>query len=166
LRLRREYVSPAEVRSTCTATNGHLNSSFAILLGAVVTKFECLLGMEPVPRSKQIPLKAGVYLLSEGDAHCYVGRANNLRSRVAQLRNLDASMAESNLAMLIARDDPLFHGLQRKTFARMPEFKLAFQVAKRRVAAMHLRYVEEADDSGQRLLQLYAAVALTTRYQD
>jgi hypothetical protein len=47
-----------------------------------------------------------------------------------------------------------------KTFARQ------FAAAKRRVARMEIRFVEETDATRQALLEIYAAVALGTRYND
>jgi hypothetical protein len=149
----------------CVA-NDSLDQTFLALLQGVVAKFEHLRTMEPASKVKLISLRAGIYLLSEGDVHWYVGRANNLRSRVAQHRSKSAPLSECNLAHLIARSERLFEGLPRKIFVRMPEFKLNVQAAKKRVAAMSVRYIEEPECDRQLLLQLYALVVLKARYSD
>jgi hypothetical protein len=46
------------------------------------------------------------------------------------------------------------------------EFANAFLLAKRRVRAMDLRYVEEADQLRQALLEIYVSVVLQTPYND
>lgn len=45
-------------------------------------------------------------------------------------------------------------------------FADAFESAKRRIASMDLRYVEELDPTGQALLEIYAATVLKTSYND
>ncbi len=47
-----------------------------------------------------------------------------------------------------------------------PEFARAFDYAKERIRNMSLRYVHEAEPLRQALLEIYAAVALQTRYND
>jgi hypothetical protein len=49
---------------------------------------------------------------------------------------------------------------------RHPVFGPAFVEAKRRVAGMDIRYVEEPDPVKQALLEIYAATALETPYND
>jgi hypothetical protein len=45
-------------------------------------------------------------------------------------------------------------------------FADAFDAAKKRIRGMEYRYVEEADQSRQALLEIYCAVALATPYND
>jgi hypothetical protein len=45
-------------------------------------------------------------------------------------------------------------------------FASAFEVAKRRIASMDLRFVEESDPTRQALLEIYAATVLKTPYND
>jgi len=54
----------------------------------------------------------------------------------------------------------------RAALCKDPEFLAAFDEAKRRVRAMDVRYVEESDSLRQALLEIYASVALETRYND
>ena len=49
---------------------------------------------------------------------------------------------------------------------RHPEFSAAFDLAKTRIRDMDIRFVSEPDPLKQALLEIYAAVALRTRYND
>lgn len=54
----------------------------------------------------------------------------------------------------------------RRALGADPEFKTAFEQAKKRVRRMELRYVEESDPLRQTLLEIYVAVVLKTPYND
>jgi hypothetical protein len=54
----------------------------------------------------------------------------------------------------------------RKDLASNPEFMVAFTASKARIKAMEYRWVEEIDPTCQCLLEVYAAVALETEYND
>jgi hypothetical protein len=45
-------------------------------------------------------------------------------------------------------------------------FAVAFKEAKARIRATDYRYVEEADQNRQALLEIYCAIVLSTRYND
>jgi hypothetical protein len=45
-------------------------------------------------------------------------------------------------------------------------FASAFEAAKRRIASMDLRFVEESDPTRQALLEIYTATVLRTPYND
>ena len=47
-----------------------------------------------------------------------------------------------------------------------PEFRFAFDEAKKRIRMMDLRFVEENDPIRQALLEIYVAVSLKTPYND
>ncbi|MGO9397349.1 MAG: hypothetical protein ACLP19_05810, partial [Xanthobacteraceae bacterium] len=47
-----------------------------------------------------------------------------------------------------------------------PAFAAAFVAAKERIRAMEYRYVEEADQNRQALLEIYCAIVLGTPYND
>ena len=49
---------------------------------------------------------------------------------------------------------------------QQPDFSAAFTAAKARIRGMHYRYVEEVEQNRQALLEIYAAVALETKYND
>ena len=54
----------------------------------------------------------------------------------------------------------------RAWLMQQPDFSVAFTAAKARIRGMHYRYVEEVDQNRQALLEIYAAVALETKYND
>lgn len=110
----------------------------------------------------------GVYLFSEGDDHLYVGRTNRLRSRHREHlfgRSNDApfafKLARIETGHLIAKG-----GLTRPELEKDDIFALAFKAAKDRVAAMDFRWVEETDADRQCLLEIYATIALSARFND
>ena len=47
-----------------------------------------------------------------------------------------------------------------------PAFASAFEVAKARIRAMQVRFVEVADPIRQTILEVYVALALSTPYND
>jgi hypothetical protein len=55
---------------------------------------------------------------------------------------------------------------ERANLCKHPIFVPAFVEAKRRVANMDIRYVEEADPVRQALLEIYVATSLGTPYND
>ena len=54
----------------------------------------------------------------------------------------------------------------RGELVRNRKFCALFKVAKQRVRKMDVRYVEETDPIGQALLEIYAALALKTKYNE
>lgn len=49
---------------------------------------------------------------------------------------------------------------------KLPEFLTAFDAAKARIRSMDYRFVEEADQNRQALLEIYCAIVLETPYND
>lgn len=54
----------------------------------------------------------------------------------------------------------------RAELMKEPVFREAFDAAKARIRAMEVRFVEESDPVCQTLLEVYAAIALGTPYND
>jgi hypothetical protein len=54
----------------------------------------------------------------------------------------------------------------REALTSDPKFAKAFKAAKRRVATMDIRFIEEPDPTRQALLEIYAATVLATPYND
>ena len=54
----------------------------------------------------------------------------------------------------------------RDALMQDPAFRRAFDTAKARIRKMDVRFVEETDPVRQAILEIYAAVALNTRYND
>jgi predicted GIY-YIG superfamily endonuclease len=145
---------------------------------------EVVAGLDPslqtllaAPPSKPLELPAsapdiGIYLLSEGTTHLYVGRSNRIRKRLGNHCRIGASHRMAAFAFRLAREAT---GQLRATYKpegsraalmRQPEFVRAFEVAKSRIRAMDARVVAESDPVRQTILEGYVAMALGTRYND
>jgi hypothetical protein len=115
----------------------------------------------------------GVYLFSERGSHLYVGRSNRLLSRYKNHWMLRKSHREAAFAFRLARE---VTGRSRATYregdgsrsdlVQDANFSLAFTTAKARIREMDYRWVEAVDPVIQCLLEIYAAVALETPYND
>lgn len=114
----------------------------------------------------------GVYLFSEGDVRLYVGRSNRMHERVRNHGRPSATHRQAAFAFKLAREAT---GKAKATYkpdgsrAHLmsdPVFAAAFTASKKRIAAMDVRFVEEADPVRQCLLEVYVALALGTPYND
>ena len=151
-----------------------MHHAFASHLSELAPKFRALTAMEPV-RFDSLPCTVpvrGIYLFSEGPAHLYVGRTNGMRKRLQNHCRLGGTHFTATFAFRIARKESGFLKAtyrtegSRSTLASDPVFGPAFAKAKERVNAMDIRYVEESEPVRQALLELYAAIALETPYND
>ncbi len=101
-----------------------------------------------------------------------MGRTNRLRQRLQNHCRPSGTHFTATFAFRIARQDT---GRVRATYTKAgsrealtsdPEFVEAFEVAKRRVATMDIRFVDESDPTRQAFLEIYAATVLGTPYND
>lgn len=130
--------------------------------------------MPPVTygRWPEVMPRSGVYLFSEGDRPLYVGRTRNLRGRLGRHCLPGATHRMASFAFRIAREStgrtvPTYTQKgSRGDLMKDPAFLEAFAAAKARIRAMDIRFVEEADPVRQTILEVYAAVALGTPYND
>jgi hypothetical protein len=99
----------------------------------------------------------GVYLFTEAGTHLYVGRSNRLSERCVN---------ELKLAFELTAPEARIRKANYKHLSYKEAWDGAMAQAKARIAAMEYRWVEEADPTCQCLLQLYASVALATKYND
>ncbi len=151
-----------------------MDARFRELIDSLEPQFRQLVAMTPVKYGslpRQIPSR-GIYLFSDGQRHLYVGRTNRLRQRLQNHCLLSGTHFTATFAFRIARQDT---GRVRATYSKAgsrealtsdPKFAKAFEAAKRRVAAMDIRFVEEPDATRQALLEIYAATVLGTPYND
>lgn len=118
-------------------------------------------------RGPDIPDR-GVYLLSEGRRHVYVGRSNGIHQRLGRHCRDSSRHNAASFAFLLAREELGFkrHQFTREALMRKKGFSAAFNRAKTRIRNMTLRYVGEGDATRQALLEIYVAVVLGTRYND
>ena len=151
-----------------------MDQSFQKRFNLMTVSFERLRA-SPVLRFPlgRIPLPIrGIYLFSENGNHLYVGRSDNIRSRLGLHTRPSSDYCQASFATLLAKEicqltasyryrrkDPLHFANQRK-------FRDALAASKTRIKAMEVRVVEESDPVNQALLEVYTAVVLPTRYND
>ncbi len=152
-----------------------MDSQFISYIEALKPKLIELLKMPPVTPEilpKIMPEK-GIYLLSEGEQHLYVGRSNNIRKRIARHSNPGATHRMAAFAFRLAREKTGYRKAtykkgegSRDSLMQDPIFIASFSSAKERIRKMSLRFVEEANPVTQALLEIYVAVVLNTPYND
>lgn len=151
-----------------------MNERFLTLIASLEPKFQQLLALPPLRYSslpRQLPRQA-IYLFSESDKYLYVGRTNRLRERLRGHCTPSATHYTATFAFRIAREAT---GMIRASYASEgsranlvndSSFGLSFAEAKRRVANMDIRFVEETNPVKQALLEIYTATTLSTPYND
>jgi hypothetical protein len=151
-----------------------MNAKFREFVEALEPKSQRLVSMPPIKYGalpQNLPKRA-IYLFSENGKHLYVGRTNNLRNRLRGHCSPSSRHFSAVFAFRIAREDTGFTKASykpegsRANLCEHPVFGPAFVEAKRRVADMEIRYVEETDPVKQALLEIYVATALGTPYND
>ncbi len=152
-----------------------LDPKFATLVEQLEPKLRVLLAQRPITAGvlpRAMP-SSGIYLFSEGDRHLYVGRSNNLRRRYGRHCLPSATGRQAAFAFLLAREMTGNTAAayrpgegSRDGLMLDPQFAEAFRAAKARIRVMDFRYVEEADQNRQALLEIYCAVVLGTPYND
>ena len=152
-----------------------MDAQFASHVEALRPQLARLLAMQPVT-PESLPTKmfeSGVYLLSDGEQHLYVGRSNDIKERVGRHSRPGATHRMAAFAFRLAREAT---GNLKATYkqgegsrsALMEDEKFvsAFEAAKARIRKMNLRFVEEIDPVRQALLEIYVAVVLGTPFND
>jgi hypothetical protein len=152
-----------------------MDEKFLAHVKALKPKLKELLAMKPVtPLSLPTAIpRAGVYLLSEGNRHLYVGRSNYIRRRIGRHSKPSATHRMAAFAFRLAREET---GNMKATYKKgegsraglmeNAAFVRCFKNAKERISRMQLRFVEEPDPVRQGLLEVYVAVVLETPYND
>lgn len=147
-----------------------MHPKFAALADGLHPSFIRLTECAPHTGNVRLPLetpRCGVYLFSEGSEHLYVGRTDRLRDRHRE--HWSGRANDAPFAFKLARHATgslQKGGPTRKALEADPIFAAAFSAAKKRVAMMSFRWVEEADPNLQCLLEIYATVVLEARYND
>lgn len=152
-----------------------MDAKFVSHVEALKPKLLSLLAMQPVtPESLPTKMfKKGVYLLSEGDNHLYVGRSNDIKKRIGRHSRPGATHRMAAFAFRLAREttgnlEATYKKGEGSRSALMEDekFVAAFDASKARIRKMSLRFVEESDPVRQALLEIYVAVVLNTPYND
>lgn len=152
-----------------------MNPRFQNFLEGLEPSFNQLMNSRPITNgvfTGELP-KAGIYLFTENGRHLYVGRSNDIRGRYGRHCNPGATHRMAAFAFRLAREAT---GRVSASYKPGPEsraglvtdpiFLDAFERSKSRIRAMEFRSVDEADPIRQYLLELYAAIALDTPYND
>ena len=149
-----------------------MNPRFYNIVQSLDPSLARMLAMDPLkvdPLPRRLP-KQGIYLLSEGESHLYVGRSRRVRKRISSQSQAGGSHKGAAFAFRLAREEtgrltPTYQKKgSRDDLMKDPKFRLAFEDAKARIRSMDLRVSEESDPIRQSLLEIYAAVALQTPY--
>lgn len=152
-----------------------MDAKFIEHVDSLRPKLETLLAMSPVKPTQlpsQMP-KAGVYVFSEAGQYFYVGRSNDIRRRIGRHSRPGATHRMASFAFRLAREATghVCASYKKDATSRIglmgnAAFVEAFTIAKARIRAMDLRYVEEADPVRQTLLEIYVAIALEAKHND
>lgn len=118
---------------------------------------------------KPLPKVKGVYCFYEGDESLYVGRTNNINSRVPEHRRPSGDHYTASFAFNIAKaefkkEHPRRNvdNLTRKKLERDSDFAPLFTKSKARVREMSVRFVEIQDPIEQTIFEVYAHMKLGT----
>ena len=149
-----------------------MNAKFAVLIDGLHKKYEMLISMTPVTvdtTPSDCPV-GGIYLFSEHGKPLYAGRTK--RSIKIRLKGHVGTAKDCPFAWHLARDKT---GIKKATYKTegsrnhllsQPAFAQAYTDAKKRIRAMDVRYVGEADPLRQALLEIYVAVVSGAHYND
>lgn len=121
-----------------------------------------------LPRSRhlRIPACPGIYLFTENGKPMYVGQTRKLSQRLGYHTRPGAPQEQASFAFLLAKAEAKRHGITavgtRRQVAEHPEVLPLFEMAKKRVAAMDVRFIEIPDPHVRTVFEVYAALALGT----
>lgn len=153
-----------------------MHESFRNTVESLAPSFKLLMSMPSIygerfplnkPRKEKL---AGVYLMSDGEDHLYVGRSNDIAARFYAHRRKSSGDEVAPFAYRLAcitsgRVEINYtsgHPDTRKMKMADANFKIHFAQAKERIRLMSFRYVEEPDPVKQAILEVYCAVVLGT----
>jgi hypothetical protein len=112
---------------------------------------------------RNAPSGKGIYVLYEGPTPMYVGRSDDLASRLLAHGRRSGSSENSSFAFNLAREKyPDADEVTRGELEQVDEFKALFTEAKERVKRMDVRVVEVIDPIEQTILEVYAHLELST----
>lgn len=139
-----------------------MHPKFVAIMDPIHEQYEKLLNCRPITPGDAINHlpQSGVYLFTENGVHLYVGRTNRMQLRYIEHRRSSSSFDHAALANRITRSEL---GVAR-TNRRDAKYFKAFKKNIERVAKMDFRYVEEADDHRQFLLEFYCVAVLETSH--
>ena len=115
--------------------------------------------------------RKGVYVFYENEKPMYVGRTNNMSSRLNRHGNPSSGHTSATFAFNMAKREAIKRGMNvqmsRSQLEIAPAFTKLYLKAKARVAKMPVRVIEINDPIAQTLFEVYAVMCLNTReYND
>ena len=114
---------------------------------------------------RRLPATKGVYVMYEGERPMYVGRSDNLATRLLEHGQPSGGSETASFAFNIAKEEfPNTCPMSRKDLQRNEEFQSHFDIAKERVRKMKVRVVGVANPIEQTILEVYAHMELDTPY--
>ena len=119
---------------------------------------------------KDIP-RQGVYVFYESRKALYAGRSNRMKERIQEHSRQSSDNYSATFALRLAKEEygrnhVILKSVTNKDLLNISQFKSLFSKAKERVAGMEIRVLKSQDQVEQTLLEIYAALALNTRYND
>ena len=148
-----------------------MNERFKKLTDRIPLRLQSLLEQPPIAIDDigitQVPQK-GVYVFFEDDKPIYVGRSNRLKKRLKEHSQRSSDRYSATLAFRIAKQNT--STLQKKQaneqLMKNRDFVEEFEAAKDRIARTKIRFIRIKDQIEQAMFEIYAALALNTRYND
>lgn len=149
--------------------------TFRLYIEALHPAYEQLIASAPfkyADLAEHVVPARGIYLLTEGDRHLYVGRSDSIRQRLRSHCAVSSSHHKAAFAFRLAREAC---GVPKASYRpegsrahlmTQDNFRSAFESQKARLRAMDIRVVEEAEPNRQALLEMYVSIALGTPYND
>jgi hypothetical protein len=166
-----ETIPSAQIEAVSDAPTASGEEGGQALLHKVVDDLPDLLNRlssapaKTVAEHEEIPATPGVYLFSEGVTPIYVGQTENLRDRLRQQTSPSSRENHASLAwrIALAAAQDARHPVSGTSKKLEPDEQAEmFRSAKRRVAAMTVRFIELADPVTRAVFEIYAARALGT----
>ena len=130
--------------------------------------------LKDVPSIKELPEKTqGVYVFYENEKAIYLGRSDDIRSRLLMHSRESSDDNAASFAFLLAKEELREYieekrkklnkkKLSRKELFKIFKFKEAFKKAKERIKKMSIRCVEIENPIKQATFEIYAASILGT----
>jgi len=120
---------------------------------------------------RRILPQKGVYVFYEDEKPIYIGRTNNMSSRLNQHGNPSSGHNSATFAFNIAKREAIKKEMNiqmtRSQLQADPAFSKLYLQAKARVSKMPVRVIEINDPIVQTLFEVYAVMCLDTReYND
>ena len=148
-----------------------MNEEFRKLVNQLPGLLERLVSSPAVHRGNVGSLpRSGIYVFYERGEPIYAGRSDRMKKRILEhgrpsSRHNSATFA-FNLAGEDAREKRIDVSMSRDQLQDDPAFAPLFSDAKQRVYGMSVRGVEIKDPIVQTLFEVYAHIALRTKYND